>query len=98
MRWTAGMVGIWGAALIATAGHAAAPGPGQEKEIAWARARWPDELKGLHLHAPLRKLLAWLPRSGAMSVYLYAGDFACRRDTLSRWSPVVVAEEASPPA
>jgi hypothetical protein len=92
------MVGIWGAALIATAGHAAAPAPDQEKEIAWARARWPDELRGVHLHAPLRKLLAWLPRSGAMNVYLYTGDFACRRATLSRRPPDEDAEEAPPPA
>ena len=53
-----------------------------ESEIAWARATWPEDLKGLRFHSPLAKLLAWAPRRGSTTVYLYANDFACRRATL----------------
>ena len=65
----------------------ATPPPDLEKEIAWALQRWPDELKGVHLHSPLRALLAWVPRGGSTTVYLYTDDFACRRATLSHAEP-----------
>ncbi|HEY4183508.1 MAG TPA: hypothetical protein VGP07_00500 [Polyangia bacterium] len=72
------------AAIITGSGHAAEPAPELDKEIAWARAAWPDALRGMHFHSPLRKLLAWAPRGGAVTAYLYTNDFACRRATLSR--------------
>lgn len=55
-----------------------------EKELAWARASWPDYLKGVHFHSPVGKLLAWVPPSGALTVFLYTDELSCRRATLSR--------------
>lgn len=72
------------ALVIAGGSRAAEPSPDLEKEIAWARASWPDSLRGTHFHSPLQQLLAWLPRGGSMTVYLYTSDFACRRATLLR--------------
>jgi hypothetical protein len=83
----------WLSLLIAVAGgavHADEPPRSRhelEAEIAWARATWPDDLKGLHFHAPLAKLLAWAPRKGTVPAYLYTEDHACQRLELSRDEP-----------
>jgi len=73
--------------VLAMAGSARANEPTDTRdlrsEIAWARATWPDELKGLHFQGPLSKLLAWAPRRGSAVVYLYTHDFACRQATLA---------------
>jgi hypothetical protein len=83
----------WLSLLVALAGgvvHAdEAPEPryDAEAETAWARATWPDDLKGLHFHVPLAKLLAWAPRKGLSPAYLYTNDFDCRRVELARVAP-----------
>lgn len=56
-------------------------------EIAWARAGWPGQLKGLHFHSPLTKLRSWAPRKGSVAAYLFTDDFACLRVELSRDEP-----------
>lgn len=61
--------------------------PNLEGEIAWARATWRDDLKGIRFHSPLAKLLAWVPRHRTATVYLYNDDFACRRAALERAEP-----------
>lgn len=89
------------AAIVARSGQAAEPTPDLEKEIAWARAGWRDTLKGLHFHSPLVKLMAWVPRGGTVTAYLYAEDLACRRATLSRGhssDPTDDREADEPPA
>src|SRR5690349_2308448 len=58
--------------------------PKLEGEIAWARATWPEDLKGMRFRSPLAKLLSWAPRRGSTVVYLYTDDFSCRRATLVR--------------
>jgi hypothetical protein len=83
----------WLSLLIAVAGgavHADEPPKSRHDlaaEIAWARATWPDDFKGLHFHAPLAKLLAWAPRKGTVPAYLYTEDHACQRLELSRDEP-----------
>jgi hypothetical protein len=67
-----------------------------EAEIAWARGTWPNDLKGLHFHAPLAKLLAWAPRKGEVPAFLYTADHACRRLELSRDEPDQPDPEAPP--
>jgi hypothetical protein len=57
------------------------------EEIAWARARWPNDLKGLHFHVPLAKLLSWAPPKETTLAYLYTQDFPCRRVELVRDEP-----------
>jgi hypothetical protein len=73
-------------AMVAGRGHGAEPALRYplEKELAWARASWPDDLKGVHFHSLAGKLLAWIPASGALTVFLYTDELSCRRATLSR--------------
>ena len=80
--WTAVTVAAC-AALLALDAGADAPvpaAPDMQAEIAWARANWPG-FEGLHFHAPLAKLRAWVAR-GPVPVYLFNDDFACRAATL----------------
>jgi hypothetical protein len=73
------------ATLLAVSARADAPAPAPRDlaaEIAWARATWPGIFDGLHFHAPLAKLRAWVAR-GPVSVYLFNEDFACTAATLS---------------
>ncbi len=81
--WTAVTAGACAAlvALDAGASAPAAAAPDIEAEIAWARANWPGTFDGLHFHAPLAKLRAWVAR-GPVPVYLFNDDFACRAATL----------------
>ena len=58
-----------------------------EAELAWARATWPEDLKGLRFQVPLAKLLSWAPRKGTAIAYLYTNDFACQRLELTRVEP-----------
>jgi hypothetical protein len=88
---TALLAGAIGAG--AHAGEPAGQPPDLWSEIAWARATWRDELKGLHFHGPLANLLAWAPRRGSVAVFLYTEDFACRRATLTRAEPPEIAED-----
>lgn len=72
------------AALLAVSAHADAPAPSPpdlDAEIAWARATWPGTFEGMHFHAPLAKLRAWVAR-GPVRVYLFNDDFGCRAATL----------------
>ena len=81
--WTAVTAGA-SAALLALDAGADAPAPAAPDiaaEIAWARANWPGRFEGLHFHAPLAKLRAWVAR-GPVPVYLFTDDFACRAGTL----------------
>lgn len=72
------------AALLAAGARADAPVSPPfdiDDEIAWARANWPGAFDGLHFHAPLAKLRAWVAH-GPIPVYLFNDDFACRAATL----------------
>jgi hypothetical protein len=84
MRSASVAAGVF-AALATLGARADAPAPAPpnlEAEIAWARASWPADFVGLHFHAPLAKLRAWVAR-GSVPVYLFNDDFACRAATLS---------------
>ena len=72
------------AALLAVSAHADAPAPSPpdlDAEIAWARVAWPEAFGGMHFHAPLAKLRAWVAR-GPIRVYLFNDDLGCRAATL----------------
>jgi hypothetical protein len=72
------------AALLAAGARADAPVPPPldiDGEIAWARANWPGAFDGLHFHAPLAKLRAWVAR-GPVLVYFSNEDSACVAATL----------------
>jgi len=69
------------AALLAVGARAEAPEPDLEAEIAWARATWPDRFEGLHFHAPLAKLRAWVAH-GPIPVFVFNDEFACQAATL----------------
>lgn len=71
--------------LAAVTARAEAPAPASrdlQAEIAWARATWPDDFQGVHFHAPLQKLRAWVAH-GPIPVYLFTQDAACRAATLT---------------
>jgi len=73
-----------GAALLAFGARAEAPVPATpdlDAEIAWARATWPGSFDGVHFHAPVAKLRAWVAR-GPVPVYIFNDDYACRAATL----------------
>jgi hypothetical protein len=69
------------AALLTVGARAEAPAPDLEVEIAWARATWPDSFDGLHFHAPLAKLRAWVAH-GPVPVFVFNDEFACQAATL----------------
>jgi hypothetical protein len=48
-----------------------------KSEIAWARSHWSGDLKGLHFHSPTAKLFDWVPRGGAIRVWMFTGSAAC---------------------
>lgn len=76
-------------ALLAFSAHADAPAPAPPDlaaEISWARATWPGTFDGVHFHAPIAKLRAWVAR-GPVAVYLFNDDFACRAATLLPGEP-----------
>jgi hypothetical protein len=73
------------AALATLGARADAPAPAPpdlDAEISWARANWSPDFEGLHFHAPLAELRAWVAR-GPVPLYLFNDDFACRAATLS---------------
>jgi hypothetical protein len=47
-----------------------------KREIGWARSHWSADLKGLHFHSPTAKLLEWVPRGGAIKVWMFTGGGA----------------------
>lgn len=72
------------AALLTVGARAEAPVPATpdlDAEIGWARATWPGSFEGVHFHAPIAKLRAWVAR-GPVPVYLFNDEFACRAATL----------------
>ena len=72
------------AALLAFGARAEPPVPAPPDlgaEIAWARATWPGSFEGVHFHAPIAKLRAWVAR-GPVPVYVFTDEFACRAATL----------------
>jgi hypothetical protein len=60
------------------------PTPDLAREIAWARAGWPDEFKGVRFETQLPRLLSWVPGKGATAAYLFTREEACGRVELSR--------------
>jgi len=87
------------AASIGPAAHADAPPPASpdvEAEMAWARATWPDQFKDVRIDTPLARLLAWAPRRGTRTAYLYTIDIACRSVSLQSDEPDVVEGEPEP--
>jgi hypothetical protein len=82
MRWAV-MAGVC-AVLLAFGARVEGEQPASpdlDAEIAWARATWPDSFEGVHFHASVAKLRAWVAR-GPVPVYIFTDEFACRAATL----------------
>ena len=65
-------------------------------ELAWARAGWGDDLRGVHFHAPVAKLRAWVPPGRTIQVYVYTPEHACQRVELSRDGETDEGPEGAP--
>jgi hypothetical protein len=71
--------------LLASARPAGSEEPyNLKREVAWARAMWRADLKGVHFEAPIAKLLAWAPPGGTVKVWLFTSDDACTPTELRR--------------
>src|SRR5215831_4835896 len=55
-----------------------------KREVAWARAKWRADLKGVHFESPTAKLLAWAPPGGEVKVWLFTDNDACTPTQLQR--------------
>jgi hypothetical protein len=62
----------------------AKPGSDPKREIAWARAKWTRDLKGLQFDAPVDKLLNWLLPGTSTSVWAFSPMHRCARLDLIR--------------
>jgi hypothetical protein len=68
-----------GPALSADSGSKPEAHADIDAEIAWARATWPDDLRGLRFRSDLPKLLRWAPTGRPLVVYAHTAEYACRR-------------------
>jgi hypothetical protein len=57
-----------------------------KREIAWARATWPRDLKTLRFESPTAKLVAWVPPGASIQVWAYSPAHDCAPVELRRVS------------
>ncbi len=55
-----------------------------EREVAWARAKWPRDLKGVQFQAPVNKLVEWLPPGTSSPAWVFSPTHQCVRIELMR--------------
>lgn len=70
--------------VAAAAAEGSAGGYNLEREIAWARSRWPDDLQGVRFRAATAKLVNWVPPRGAIEVWAFSPAHACTPIELRR--------------
>jgi hypothetical protein len=58
--------------------------PNLAAEIAWARARWPDQLLGVQIEALLPRLMEWVLPGQTVTAFVYTPIHACRPVELTR--------------
>jgi hypothetical protein len=79
-RWALLVVGLVAPVTLA----ADSPAPDLAAEIAWARAQWPDELRGVRFQIPLARLLDWVPPGRIITAFVHSPSHACLPVELSR--------------
>ncbi len=89
--------------LLGLHAHAEDPEDGPEPsydlkgEIAWARATWPDEMKGLRFKTPVAKLFRWVTPGRSIVAYVHTGEDACKRVEVSYYVDDETGESSEPP-